>query len=339
MAAVPDSLALAAGVLPLLVVVILLLLLDGFGLVTGRRLALAAVAGAGSAVAAALVSGLVLGLTDLPVATVARFVSPPLEEALKLVFPLVLIRTRRVGFAVDAAIVGFTVGAGFAVVETGLLVLVFDDQPGALWLLRGFGTGIMHGACTAVFAMVALTARIRTDRGFGLVAFGAWLLASTVHSLYNHFFVSPLVASLLLTLGLPILTLLVYRQSERTLQAWLGAGFAADAEILRLTRRGKLGSSPVGRYLQALRRHFAVTTVADMYCLLALRAELALRAKGRLMMREAGFSPANGDEWRQKLAEVRHLEREIGPTGRLALRPLLGSTHRDLWQLEYVKDV
>jgi hypothetical protein len=338
MAPAPPELAMAAGLLPILLFLALLVFMDGFRLVSWRRLTLAGAAGAVAAVVAAGGSGLALELLQLPVGTVARYVSPPLEEALKLVYPLALIRSRRVGFAVDAAILGFAVGAGFALFENASFVLVFSDQPGALWLLRGFGTGIMHGTTTAVFAMLALTVSLRTGRGFVPLALGAWLLVAVLHSLYNHFLISPLVTSLLLALGMPAAMVLVYRQSERSLRRWLGAGFAADAEILRLTRSGKLGSSPVGRYLQALRRHFSATTVADMYCLLALRSELALRAKGRLMMREAGFSPSNGDEWREKLAEIRHLERGIGPTGRLALRPLLGSTHRDLWQLEYLKD-
>jgi len=166
----------------------------------------------------------------------------------------------------------------------------------------------------------------------------AWLVAALVHALYNHFLVSPLATVLIVSLGLPIFMAVVYWHSERSLRRWLGRGFAIDAEILRLTRSSELGRSPVGSYLQSLRTHFCATAVADMYCLLALRAELALGAKGRLMLREAGFAPRRDPEWRRKLDEVRHLERTIGPTGRLALRPLLSDDHRDRWQLEYLDE-
>ena len=44
-------------------------------------------------------------------------VAPLTEEAAKAVFIIWLLVRRRLGFAVDAAIAGFAVGAGFAVVE------------------------------------------------------------------------------------------------------------------------------------------------------------------------------------------------------------------------------
>lgn len=336
MGAVPTSLALAAGLLPALLFLFLLLVMDSFRLVGRGGLLLASAAGAVAALAAATISWALLELVGLGVGPIARFVSPPVEEALKLVWPLMLIRRRKVGFAVDAAITGFAVGAGFAVVENTWYVLTFADAPGLVWLLRGFGTGVMHGTCTAVFAILVVTARVRDAGRFPLAVGAAWLLITAIHSLFNHFLVSPLIASLLLVVGLPALMALVYRRSERALQQWLGRGFATDAEILRLTRSGKLGSSPVGHYLQALRAHFTATTVADMYCLLALRTELALGAKGRLMLQEAGFSPRRDAEWQRKLQEIRHLERAIGRTGRLALRPLLGDDHRDRWQLEFL---
>ena len=47
----------------------------------------------------------------------ARYLAPLVEEALKALWIAVLLRRGRVGFLVDAAILGFAVGAGFALVE------------------------------------------------------------------------------------------------------------------------------------------------------------------------------------------------------------------------------
>ena len=46
-----------------------------------------------------------------------RYISPVTEESLKALFIVFLLWRRRVGFLVDAAVLGFGVGAGFAVVE------------------------------------------------------------------------------------------------------------------------------------------------------------------------------------------------------------------------------
>ena len=61
--------------------------------------------------------------------------------------------------------------------------------------------------------------------------------------------------------------------------------------------------------------------------------ELAIRAKGMLLMREAGFAVAVESEVTEQLNELKYLETSIGRTGLLAMSPLVRTTSRDLWQL------
>ena len=59
-----------------------------------------------------------------------------------------------------------------------------------------------------------------------------------------------------------------------------------------------------------------------MLCYLRLHCELALRAKGVLMLRESGFDePPLDDELKAQIEELRYLERSLGKSGQLALRP------------------
>ena len=51
-----------------------------------------------------------------------------------------------------------------------------------------------------------------------------------------------------------------------------------------------------------------------------------------LMAREAGLDVPLDQELINGLAEVRYLEKAIGPTGLLALTPLQVSSDRDAWQ-------
>jgi hypothetical protein len=74
-----------------------------------------------------------------------------------------------------------------------------------------------------------------------------------------------------------------------------------------------------------------------MLCYLRLYTELALRAKGLLLMRENGLDVDVGERTQEKFAELEYLERSIGKTGLLAMRPFLHMTRKDLWQL-YVLD-
>jgi RsiW-degrading membrane proteinase PrsW (M82 family) len=84
---------------------------------------------------------------------------------LKAIFPLWRVRFHRVGFPVDAGIIGFATGAGFSLVEN----IVYIDSIGGgtplLWLVRGLGTAVMHGTTTAIIAILAVTGDDRRRHG------------------------------------------------------------------------------------------------------------------------------------------------------------------------------
>jgi hypothetical protein len=133
--------------------------------------------------------------------------------------------------------------------------------------------------------------------------------------------------------GLPAAMVVVFRAGERSLQAWLREGFDADVALLETIASGRFGETHAGEYLESFQRTFAPEVVADMFCLLQVSLELAVRAKGDLMSREAGFEPLPDPEIRAKLDELDFLERTVGPTARRALVPLLAGGSRDVWQL------
>ena len=68
-----------------------------------------------------------------------------------------------------------------------------------------------------------------------------------------------------------------------------------------------------------------------MFCLLQLDLELSIRAKGMLMAREEGLDIPADDSLVAQLDERAYLEKSIGRTGLLALRPLQVTNDRDDW--------
>jgi len=293
--------------------------------------------GAAMAGASYLANAQVLAIAEIEFRTFSRYVAPFTEEILKGLLMLVMIRTHRIGFLVDAAIFGFAVGTGFALAENLYYLNLFPNAGIGTWILRGFGTAIMHGGATALFAVMGLALLERSQRT-GLGAFVPGLaIAVVLHSAFNHFFLSPLVSAVGIVLVLPPLLYAAFEKSEQALGSWLGTGFDADTEMLALINSGQLSDSPVGRYLHTLKDKFKGPVVADLLCYLRLTTELALRAKGVLMMRESGFEVTVDETTKEKFAELRYLESSIGHTGRLALQPLLHLSHKDLWQLYMLK--
>ena len=332
MGIVHAGVSLLFGLLPVMAFLAVLILLDSYKLVHPRRVVHLLIAGGLAALvslAAHWVIGRMLGLDGVQI---ARYVAPVVEELLKALPVVVAISRRRIGFLVDASIVGFAVGAGFAAVENIQYFLALGDTGLLLWIVRGFGTALMHGSVTAI---VAVLSKLLFDRHGSLgpfVCLPGLAVAVLLHSAFNHFFISPNLTAVLLLVITPIFFVALFHLSELRTRDWLGVGFDSDQELLQLIHSGTLSSSRIGAYLEELKERFPLTVVADMLCLLRLRLELSIQAKGILLMRQAGFPVDPDPDVEAKFAELRYLEHSIGATGLLAMGPFFHFSDRDLWQ-------
>lgn len=328
----------ALALLPVVLFLVALIFMDSFKLVPLRGVILALGAGLLAAgLATALNLGL-LGSLGLDSRTVSRLLAPATEELLKALYVAWLVRRQRIGFQVDAAILGFAVGTGFALAENLEYLHSLSHAGLGLWVVRGFGTALLHGSTTALFAMISKSL-VDKRESWGGWAFGPGLLSAIVlHGAFNHFAPRPLLGTLLLLVVMPALLVLVFERSEKGTRAWLGVGFDTDAELLGLIVSGNVSTTRAGLYLETLKARFPGTTLVDMLCLLRLHLELSIRAKGMLLAREAGFPVSVDEDVQASLNELRYLEKEIGPTGLLALKPIQARTSRDLWQLYMLEE-
>jgi len=324
------------GLAPVLAFLAALVYLDSYKLVALRTVVLVVILGIVAAIVSYFVNGAILSSTTIDRTTLARYVAPIVEEIAKALIVVGLVRANRIGFLVDAAILGFAAGTGFALVENLQYQRLAPEAGVGLWIVRGFGTAIMHGGVTAIFSMVTV-AMLERERPV-LIAFApALLLSIALHSLYNHAFVSPFVSTLAVLFVLPALMVGVFLRSERAVGDWLGHGFDADTDLLQSIKSDRFSDSPAGRYVASLRDRFKGPVVADLLCYLRLTTELSMQAKGRMLMRENGFDVPIDDETREKFDELRFVEKSIGRTGILALQPLLRTSRRELWQMHVLE--
>jgi RsiW-degrading membrane proteinase PrsW (M82 family) len=324
------------GLLPVFAFLLALILLDSFKLVRLRTVAGLIAAGGLTAIASLFANRyLAVGL-ELDLATLTRYIAPVVEEILKSSVIVYLVIRHRVAFLVDAAIIGFAVGAGFAAVENIQYFVALEEGSVALWIVRGFGTALMHGSVTA---MVAIISKQLVERGEGIrpwVFLPGLGLATALHSGFNHFFIAPTVTTALILVVLPVFFVGVFHFSETQTREWLGIGFDTDSELLEIITAGRASDSRIGAYLVELRERFPPPTVVDMVCLLRLRLELSIRAKGILLAREAGFEVPPDPDMEGRFEELRFLEQSIGRTGLLAMSPLFHFSDRDLWQYHMI---
>lgn len=331
-----EILRISFSLIPVLGFLAALVALDSYKLVSVRTTIRNILIGIAVAVVCLFINALLIHVTGLSLAHYSRYLAPAIEELCKALFLVFLIRESRLSFMVDTAIHGFAVGAGFALAENVYYLVNIQTDNLIVWVIRGFGTAAIHPTTTVVFALISKSLTDRHGAGkfrFYLPGLGA---AFALHSLFNHFVFSPVITTIFLLLILPAFTIAVFNRSEKGTQRWLGLGFDADQEVIDILDSGRITESRVGRYLESLRRRFPGYVVADLFCLLRLHTELALRAKGILMLRQAGIPIEKDPEIRAKVDEVKYLEHSIGKTGLLAIRPFLRVTGREMAQLREV---
>lgn len=332
-----DLIHYPVGLLPVLVFLVVLVYMDSYKLVRLRTVLWIIALGGVTAIASYFANGALLELTGLDLKAFSRYVAPVVEETLKGLVMVFLFRTSRIGFLVDAAILGFAVGAGFALVENFYYLGAVTDAHLGVWIVRGFGTAIMHGGVTAIFGVMA---QLLTERSIKInpIRFVPGLFFATVfHSIFNHFPGSPILATAGTLLVLPTLFYFLFQRSARAMHAWLELNFDADTDLLDQINSGEFGSTRIGVFLTDLTTKFEGPVVADMLCYLRVYTELAIRAKGVLLMRENGLEVTVGERTHEKFEELHYLERSIGKTGVLAMKPFLQMERKDLWQLNVLE--
>jgi RsiW-degrading membrane proteinase PrsW (M82 family) len=145
------------GLLPVSCFLAALVYLDSYKLVPIRLVLGVILFGCVAAALSYPVSLVWLDLIGIDFTSYTRYVAPAFEEALKAAVIVVLMRYNRIGFLVDAAILGFAVGAGFAILENLYFLRIVPETQLGTWIVRGFGTALMHGGATAIFAVTTHT--------------------------------------------------------------------------------------------------------------------------------------------------------------------------------------
>ena len=325
----------ALALLPVLIFLAALRVLDSYKLVSLQTVGTALAAGAMAAVICYGINTVIFRQLHENQDWYIRFGAPVVEELAKGAFWVFLIATARVAFMVDSAICGFAVGAGFALVENISYLQVLKGRGFGTWLMRGFGTAVMHGGVAAIGAFIAVYLSERRQwRGARQFAPGL-AVAMILHSLFNQGVLSPAGSTAATVAGLTLIFMVVFYFSERSLHRWLGGKLDHDIDMIAMIASGEFKQTPTGAYLASLNDSFPPEVRGDMLTYLQLTLELSARAKGDLMRREVGLEVPADPALESQFRELKYLEKSIGPTGMLAVRPLLSQTRRDLWEMHH----
>jgi RsiW-degrading membrane proteinase PrsW (M82 family) len=265
-------------------------------------------------------------------------VAPIIEEVLKSLALVYLVRRPDFTYFVDGAIYGFAAGAAFAMLENLLYLSRADVQTGALVALsRGFSTALMHGSASALVG-VAL-GRLRFSRGPGRVAslLLGWAAAMTLHITFNN------VVNAnwgLLTLGLAVL---IGLGGVGLTIAFIFWGLAEERRWLQETLTLAVGVSAgeaavvqqmadLDALLAPVAEHFGPVKRQEVARFLQLQAQLGLKRKAQSLTHDPALATALADQVAGLRQEMDTLRRTVGVYCMAYVRSILPPASEPLWE-------
>lgn len=175
----------------------LIIKLDFFKTISRRFLLISALAGLTAFGAAYFINPLFLRL-NISTTNIIRFVAPAVEEILKALILIYLVRRRDFTYFVEAAIYGFTIGIGFAIIEN-YQYLFQNSQVGlAVAINRVISTNLVHATASSVAGIFIGLGHFSKRYSRLPVSLAGLLLAFILHSFFNNMVTRNIFGSMLI---------------------------------------------------------------------------------------------------------------------------------------------
>jgi protease PrsW len=328
------------ALIPVLVLLAVFVWLDAFKLMSLKEVLVLLVLGGLGALVAYPVSGKMLDTLPIGFSLYSRFIAPWIEEAIKAAMIVLLFRFNRIGYKLDAVIAGFAIGAGFSVAENMLYLTLFPGYGTGTWLVRGFGTAIMHGTTLAILAATAhefAEREMRQSAGefdFSLMWFvPGYGLAVALHMAFNQFPDRPLISMMGAALFAPVALIAILNFGTAEAQRWLTADQAAHRVQLQALTAGHWPDGPAGQRIAALAERLDGETVKRIRRYWELQAWLVAEAEETMIQEAAGEAEFDAEKVRAALAELDGLQRALGRSTFAAIQALLPFSRNDHWEV------
>jgi RsiW-degrading membrane proteinase PrsW (M82 family) len=340
MAIDPMILNITVLLAPVLLCLVMFERIDAFRLVNLFEIILLLALGAAAAAASYYANGSVLDQFPLGMADYSQTVAPVVEEVLKGLLVIALFAGNRIGYLIDAAIMGFAIGAGFSAAENLFYLHQFAGANMGVWLVRGFGTAIMHGGATAIFAAIAqilYAPRLRQDASrfhFNIFLFLPGLVAAiALHAGFNHFTSAPIQAMAVVLVAVPLTLFVLFAIGETYAHRWLAHNREAHGQLLADIESGVFAATNDGRALQALARRLGERRGKALMEYVHIHAQLVIMADISLLEIEEHLIKKHQAEVHDLFQRLHALERRLGRTAVMAVRQHLKFSRNDIWEM------
>ncbi|HKJ38483.1 MAG TPA: PrsW family glutamic-type intramembrane protease [Anaerolineales bacterium] len=254
---------------------------------------------------------------------VLRYIGPIIEEVLKGIILIVLIRRTEFKYFLDGAIYGFTIGIGFAIFENFEYVLGHSSVAIELAISRVLSTNLIHATGSALIGIALGLARFDRSRlSRALYLIGGLVLAITIHSGFNNM-VNDRVALLFAVIagftGAGAIALAA-RRGFKDEESWVHEKITDTEGVTRGEAEVVQRLDDVNQLLAPLAERFGVEKASQCEKFLFVQAQLAIQTKMMDKLQDENMRRALEKQMKDTRKQMDVVRRQVGSYAMLYLR-------------------
>jgi RsiW-degrading membrane proteinase PrsW (M82 family) len=282
-----------------------------------------------------LINPLVVDTGLLSWDAMVRFSAPIVEEILKALILIYLVRRTNFTYFVDGAIYGFSVGIGFAIFEN-YQYLLGSSTALNLAISRVISTNLMHASASAMVGIALGLSRFQRSSGRVLLLIAGWLCAMSVHVAFNNLVTRVSSGYLLLFaaavgfLGAGLIALAIKRglaEEKAWIEETLGAADRVTVGEAAVVQR----LSELQKILDPLAERFGPEKASAIERFLLLQARLGILRKTLEKLHDEKMKQAVDAQMAELRTEMDSARRAVGTYCMLYLRNIFPAEASPLW--------
>lgn len=273
---------------------------------------------------------------DIDYVTLVRYAAPIVEEILKALILIYLVRRPNFTYFVDGAIYGFAVGIGFAVFENYFYIYQTPGDSFSTAVGRVISTNLIHASATAWVGIALGMAKFKRFHGRAFFLLAGLGLAMALHIAFNNLVSRVTSGSLLLyaggagVIGAAVIGYMMKRglaEEKAWIEETLGAADRVTASEAAVVQR----LSDAHTILAPLAEVFGAEKADQIERFLVLQARLGIKRKTLQKLNDEKMQKAvekEMEEIRQQMDEAR---RAVGAYSMVYLRSIFPEEASPVW--------
>lgn len=268
--------------------------------------------------------------------TVIRFIAPIVEETLKALILLYLIRQVDFKYFLDGAIYGFAAGIGFAIFENFEYVLGHPAAGLGLAISRVLSTNLIHASGSALIGIALGLARFdRSSLTRGLYLLGGWSLAIIIHSGFNNMVNDgvQLLFAFGAGLGSAAIIFSAVRRGLQEEKAWVYDEIGLTEGVTKNEATAVRRLKDVDSILSPLAERFGPEKASQIEKFLFMQAQLAIQNKMLSKLQDEKSRAAVRQDITTLNSKMNEIRKSVGTYCMLYLRNIFPENETQLWNL------